>query len=223
MSEPIRVLIVDDHRLVRDGLVAFLREDPDIDCVGEAANGAEALRLARQLRPDLVLMDIGLPDMDGIETTRRLLAEGAQARVLVLSMYKERDHVARSLEAGACGYLHKDVGGPELLRIIKVVHQGGRYLGDGVPLPGAEAPRRPEPSAAGPALDALSPREQEVLALIAAGHSNKAIARRLGISVRTVEAHRLRIRGLLNIDSTAGLTRFAIEQGLGVERKPDPG
>ncbi len=221
MSEPIRVLIVDDHRLVRDGLVAFLREDPDIACVGEAADGAEALRLDRQLRPDLVLMDIGLADLDGIETTRRLLAERPDARVLMLSMYKERDHVTRSLEAGACGYVHKDVGGPELLRILKVVHQGGRYLGDGVPLPGAAAPRRAERP--GPGLDALSKREQEVLALIAAGHTNKAVARRLGISVRTVEAHRLHIRGVLNIDSTAGLTRFAIAHGLGVVREPDPG
>ncbi len=206
MSEPIRLLIVDDHPLLRDGIVACLGEDPGVAVIGQAGNGEDALREARRLNPDLVLMDIDMPVMDGIEATRRLRDLLPGVRVLILSMHNHPHQVEQSLAAGACGYVLKNTRGAELLRVIRAVHLGGRYVGDGVQLPGS-APR-------GPAPEALSEREVEVLRLITEGLANKEIARRLGIGVRTVEAHRLSIRNKLGISKAGGLARYAMAHGL---------
>jgi len=197
-----RLLIVDDHPLLRDGIAARLREEPGIEVVGQAGNGREALDQARLLLPDVVLMDIAMPVMDGLEATRCFRVEMPAIRILILSMHDEPKYVARIIEAGAAGYVLKDVAAAELVRAIATVRDGGRYFSAGVSL----SPARPSVT--------LSNRESEVLTLIAQGQCNKEIARKLGLSVRTVETHRQNLRAKLDIPTTAGLTQYAIAQGL---------
>lgn len=201
MTEPIRLLIVDDHPLVIDGLIARLQSDPEITVVGQAGNGQEALGEARRLCPDVVLMDIKMPVMDGIEATRRLLAELPQTQVLILSSYNEHFLVEQSQAAGACGYVLKNARAEELRRVIVLVHNGGRYFSKGVIV---DPPRTHQ----------LTPREIEVLCCVVNGKTNKQIARLLTITVRTVEQHRENIRNKIGLNHVADWCRFAIEQGL---------
>ncbi len=203
-STPIRLMLVDDHQLVRDGLRARLGDVPEISIVGEAGNGQDALSLAATLQPNLILVDVRLPDMSGIELTSRLVDVAPDSRIMILSMYDNREYVLSAVRAGACGYVLKDAPSGEIIAAIKAVVAGGSYFSAAV----ATAMIGSNNS---PAL--LTDREREVLILLAQGANNKQIATKLDVSVRTIEAHRLSLRRKLNIDTPAGLTRYAIEQG----------
>ncbi|MCP5268327.1 MAG: response regulator transcription factor [Zoogloeaceae bacterium] len=203
-STPIRVLLVDDHQLVRDGLHSRLGETDGIEVVGEAATGAEALRLAAELNPDLVLLDIGLPDINGLEVAEKLGEVAPHARALMLSMYDNREYVISALRAGASGYVLKDATSKEIIAAIRAVAAGGSYCSSS--LTSALASGGSEPLQ-------LTEREREVLILVAQGNSNKRIAQQLDVSVRTVETHRLNLRRKLGIETPAGLIRYALQQG----------
>ncbi len=212
MSGKIRVLIADDHAIVREGARHLLSQEPDIEVVGEAANGAQALELARKFVPDIVLMDISMPGMNGLEATRALKAAQPQTNVLVLTMQEGEDYFFRLLNAGASGYVLKGAGSVELLSAIRAVHQGGVYLnpmmtrkvlGDFL--------KRAEQSES---VDPLTPREREVLKLIAAGKTNREIADELVLSLNTVQTHRLHLMEKLNLHNRAELVKYAIRRGL---------
>jgi DNA-binding NarL/FixJ family response regulator len=204
ISAPIRLMLVDDHQLVRDGLRARLGDVPEICIVGEAGNGLDALALAEKLRPNLILVDVRLPDMSGIELTSRLVDVAPDTRIMILSMYDNREYVLSAVRAGACGYVLKDAPSGEIIAAIKAVVAGGSYFSAAVAMAMIGTNNTPV---------LLTDREREVLILLAQGAINKQIAIKLDVSVRTIEAHRLSLRRKLNIDTPAGLTRYAIEQG----------
>ena len=206
----IRVLLVDDHTIVRQGLKLILSAHPDVKVVGEAANGREAIALAEQLRPDLVLMDVAMPELNGIEATRRMVEANSRVRVLVLSMHKEAVYVREILRAGARGYILKDAIDTELLNAVRSVSRGDGYISPGV---SGALLNDYHQSTANP-IDLLSSREREVLQLIAEGKTNKEVATRLNLSVYTVDSHRGKIMEKLNLHSTGELVRFAMKHGL---------
>ena len=199
---PIRILLVDDHPLVRDGLRGRLSLGEGLETGGEAGNAAEALVRLAETRPDLVLMDVGMKDVNGIELTRRLLERAPALRVLMFSMYDNPEYVQRALQAGACGYVLKDAPAGEILAAIDAVAAGGTFLSPGVSrrLFRNQAPR-----------PLLSARESEILAALGRGASSKQIAGDLGLSVRTVETHRQNIKRKLEIDGQAELIKYAVE------------
>lgn len=209
----IRILLVDDHPIVLDGIKSHLAAQPEFEVVGEATNGQEGVRKARQLKPDLVLLDISMPHMSGLEAVSLLRRQVPEARVAVLTMHNNKEYIAQVVRLGARGYMLKDTSPTELVQAIKLIHGGGVYfspkvskaLVDEVVAQGA---------APVPTTPALSDREREVLVLIANGNSNKEIAHRLGIGVRTTETHRERVMRKLDIHSVAGLTKYAIARGM---------
>ncbi|MDI5979153.1 response regulator [Amycolatopsis magusensis] len=205
----IRLLIVDDHPVVRDGLSSMFSRDPECEVVGEAADGAEAVRLAGRLRPDVVLMDLRMPGMDGVRATRELAGLGT--RVLVLTTYDTDSHVLPAIEAGATGYLLKDAPGDELLRAVRATARGEAVL---APSAAALLMNRVRSSAAGP----LSPRELEVLQLVAAGATNREAAAKLFITEATVKSHLLNIYGKLDVGDRAAAVSEAFNRGLLVPR-----
>ena len=200
----IRVLLVDDHQLVRDGLRSRLGETPGITVVGEAGTGQEALRLAAQLNPDLVLLDIGLPDISGLEVAEQLPEAAPNARALMLSMYDNREYVISAIRVGAAGYVLKDASSKEIIAAIRAVAAGGSYYSGQITATLATGGSEPP---------LLTEREREILILVAQGNSNKRIAQQLDVSVRTVETHRLNLRKKLGIETPAGLIRYALQQG----------
>ncbi|NMG30912.1 response regulator [Aromatoleum evansii] len=200
----IRLLLVDDHQLVRDGLRARLGDIPEIDIVGEAANGEQALAAAETLRPDLALVDVGLPDINGIELTTALAQRRPELRVLILSMYDSQGYVMSAMRAGARGYVLKDAPSVEIIAAIRAVAAGGAYFSGAL----TTALSTQADDAA-----ALTEREREVLILVAQGDSNKRIAQKLDVSVRTVETHRLNLRRKLGIETAAGLASYALKRG----------
>ena len=207
----IDVLLVDDHPIVRDGIRALLDPRPHIRVVGEARDGAEALEQVRQLQPSVVIMDVGLPTMNGLEATRALRDECPETRVVVLTVHDNKEYIIQALRCGALGYLVKNSPSDDLVRAIETVHGGELYY------PGRLAAQAMRELAergadAGPA--ELSPRERQVVALLAEGHSNREIADRLNLGVRTVETHRERLSLKLEIHSVAELTKYAIAHGL---------
>jgi len=213
MTTKVRLLLCDDHRLFRAGIKAVLREQPGLDVVGEAEDGRAALEQVARLHPDVVLMDIEMPRLDGFEATRRITRAHRGVRVLILTMYAEERLVARCLEAGASGYVLKDVPVSELAYAIEAVARGERYLSPGAidKVIGARGlPLDPSRTR----FDLLTGREREVLAGIAKGLTNKEIASELGISHRTVETHRESLMKKLGIRTVAGLTKFSLEAGL---------
>lgn len=201
----IRLALVDDHPLVRDGLRARLDAVPFIEVVGEAGSGAEALTLADAVRPDLMLVDIGMKDMNGIQLTAELRTRHPGLVVVILSMYDNAEYVTSAIRAGARGYVLKDAPSHEILAAIEAAMAGGSYYSSAV-IPALLAPAATEN-------DPLTEREREVLLLLAKGLSNKAIANMLSISVRTAETHRLSIRRKLGIETAAGLVKYAMEKG----------
>ncbi|WP_020682183.1 response regulator [Marinobacterium rhizophilum] len=214
---PIRVLLADDHPLVLEGISSRLETEPHLEVVGLAHNGLQALELAERLQPDVVMMDVSMPVMNGLEATQAFHSRFPAVRVLILSMHDNREYILQLIRAGASGYILKDVSSDELIKAIEMVHQGGTYFSASASqsLFSLDAPQGPaELGATGADAQSLTPREETVLRLLAEGGSNKDIARKLGISVRTVETHRQNIKTKLNIQTAAGLTRFAIEQGL---------
>ena len=208
----IKVLIVDDHPVVRKGLLSCLAGKENLKIVGEAANGTEAVRLVKELAPDIVLMDMSMPEMDGLAVTEALRKAASQTKVLILSMQSNRDAVLRIIKAGARGYVLKDAPTDELVLAIETVHAGEAYFSK----PVAQIALNQYVSDADDTkpVAKLSERERQVLALIAEGKSNKEIASHLGIGVRTIETHRERIMRKLNVHSIAGLTKFAIANGI---------
>lgn len=216
---PIRVMVVDDHGIVREGLRQVLQADGAFDVVGEAANGAEALAIAARERPDVILLDITMPGDSGLVVAQQLRQQVPESKVLILSVHDDAEYVMESVRAGAHGYLRKDTTPADLRSAIRAVHSGDAWFSPAVAkrlteMIRSEAAPSATPSAAAPSLDVLTNREREILSLIARGLLNKEIGAQLGISVRTVEAHRDSVVRKLGIRSAAGLTRFAMEQGL---------
>jgi len=210
----IRILLADDHMIVREGMRSLLEKENDMEVVAVADNGRMALQLARELRPDVVVMDIAMPEMNGIEATRRLLGEKPGIRVLILSMHSARRFVVESLAAGAKGYLLKDCASEELVRGIRTVAADETYLSPKVADIIVRDYMKRLPESQKPDLAILSSREGEVLQLIAEGLNTKEIAFTLGVSAKTVETHRQQIMKKLNLYSIAELTRYAIREGL---------
>ena len=198
----VRLLIVDDHPMVRDGLRARLAAAPHIEVVAEAGSAGEAIERAAVCRPNLVLMDVGMKGITGIELTTMLLERDPALKVLMFSMYDNPEYVQQALQAGAQGYVLKDAPAAEVLMAIDAVVRGGTYLSTGVSkrLFRGQAPR-----------PMLSPRESEILSALGRGESSKQIAKALGLSVRTVEAHRQNIKRKLEIDGQAELIKYAVE------------
>lgn len=206
---PTRVLIVDDHELFRDGLKSLLGSR-GIDVVGEAPDGRQGLRLARRLEPDVAILDIGLPGLNGLDTLARLGRECPKARGIVLTMHAEDAYVIEALRAGARGYVLKSQAFADLAGAIGTVMEGSVYLSPGI----SSALVRASVGGAEPAAEPLSPREREVLQLVAEGRTNKEIGHLLSISVKTVETHRGAIMRKLDLHDTASLVRYAIRRGL---------
>jgi DNA-binding NarL/FixJ family response regulator len=214
----ITVLLVDDHKIVRQGLKALLSQEEDIEVVGEAANGREAVTIASKVMPNIVVMDVVMPLLNGLEGTRQLLKSVPTAKVLVLSSYSDDDYVQQLTEVGASGYLTKQTASDDLVLAIREVQKGNAFFSPAIAkrlrdrcrqafVDGQPLKRNVE----------LTSREAEVLQLIAEGLPNKQIASELGISIKTVEKHRQQVMNKLNIHDVAGLTRYAMSKGM-VER-----
>jgi DNA-binding NarL/FixJ family response regulator len=210
-TDRIRLLIVDDHPVVRDGLRGILEGSPDFEVVGEAGNGAEAVTRARALRPDVVLMDLRMPDVDGVTAIKRLAELGVHARVLVLTTYDTDGDVVPAIEAGATGYLLKDSPRGELLRAVRAAARGEAVLSPSVATRLLGQVRGPVRA---PAREPLSARELDVLALIARGNSNRDTAARLFISEATVKTHLLHIYAKLSVNDRAAAVAAGFERGL---------
>jgi DNA-binding NarL/FixJ family response regulator len=210
-----RVVLVDDHALVRTGMCLLLGTMPGISVVGEAADGEQALRLIEELRPDCVLMDLAMPGMSGLEAVRLATERSPATRILVVSMHADEAYVQQALAAGAAGYLLKGADKSELEHALRVVAQGETYLTPAISRAIVDAlAKGSEPAGPPSPLDLLTPRQREVLSLVAEGYSTKKVAARLGLSVKTVEAHRGAIMDRLGIHDLAGLVRFAVRAGL---------
>ena len=210
---PIRVLLADDHTLVRAGIRGLLQGLEGVEVVGEAGDGQEAVHLAESLRPDVVLLDVGMPGLNGLEVAGRIGAFDASIRVLILSMHSSEEYVLRALRAGCAGYLLKASAVSELEVAVRAVARGETYLSPAVSKRVVDDYVSRTGGAADP-LDALTPRQREVLQLAAEGFSSKEIAQRLGVSYRTVEAHRAQLMERLGVHDLAGLVRFAVRVGL---------
>jgi DNA-binding NarL/FixJ family response regulator len=205
-----RILLADDHAVVRQGFKMLLSAQPDMEIVGEAANGREAVESAESLRPDVVVMDVAMPELNGIEATRRLAASAPHTRVIALSMHKDSVYVREILRAGARGYLLKDSGAEDLVSAIRAVAKGESYLSPAVSNAVLDDYRRHVTNP----IDLLTSREREVLQMLAEGKTNKEIAGVLNLSVYTVDAHRGRIMEKLNLHSINDLVRFAVRNGI---------
>ena len=210
----IRVLLVDDHQMMRDGLRSILDLEDDLDVVGEAGNGYEALEMAAALSPDVIVMDIGMKDLNGIDATREIKAESPQAKVVALSTYSDESYVLSMLEAGASGYVLKDAAVEEMRRAIRVVAEGHHYLSPEVAGSVVASHLRGTAGDHASAYSLLGPRERQILQLLAEGHTSSEIARTLHIATSTVESHRRNIMKKLDLHSVAELTKYAIRQGL---------
>jgi DNA-binding NarL/FixJ family response regulator len=207
----LRILVVDDHPIVRSGITSVLATQPDFEVVGEAANGAEAVRAAARLAPDLVLMDLRMPVQDGVEATAEILAARRATRVVVLTTYASDGEVLRAIEAGAVGYLLKDVPHDELFRALRAVARGERYL---APVVTERLMARWQPTRGGAPRATLTDRELDVVRCVARGDGNKEIAAALGIAEPTVKAHLVHIFEKLGVDNRTAAARAARERGL---------
>ena len=210
----VRIILAEDHRITREGLVNLLKERPDMEVVGEAENGREAVKLAKELSPDLVIMDVTMPDLNGIDATRIITSGSNNTKVIALSMYSDKQFVQGMIQAGASGYLLKDCAFEELVSAIQAVIQGDTYLSPGIAGIVVQDYLTKLTTDRSSADTVLTNREREVLQLIAEGNSTKEIAARLTVSVKTVETHRRQIMEKLGIFSIAELTKYAIREGL---------
>jgi two-component system response regulator NreC len=210
----IRILLADDHKIMRDGLRTLLAQQADMQVVAEADNGRTAVSLARELEPDVIIMDIGMPEMNGIEAARQIKHHRPSARVIALSMHSDRRFVAGMLGAEASGYLLKDCAFEELAHAIHTVMSGQVYVSPGIAKTVLEDYARALAGRDGMEGPPLSPREREVLQLLAEGKSTKQIAHALSLSVKTVETHRAQVMSKLGLHSVAELTKYAIREGL---------
>jgi DNA-binding NarL/FixJ family response regulator len=210
----IKILIADDHKIMRSGLRSLLDQEADMEVVAEAENGRMTLELFRELSPDVVIMDITMPDLNGIEACRQLLAEAPEAKVVALSMHSDEQFVVEMLEAGASGYLLKDCALAELCIAIRAVVANQNYLSPGIASIVVKEYLHELSRAEAPVSSVLTSREREVLQLVAEGNTSKKIAARLHVSTKTVEAHRRQIMDKLHLHSVAELTKYAIRKGI---------
>lgn len=214
--EKIKVLLADDHTVVRQGLRVLLEAEPDIAVVGEASNGREAVQMARKLLPDVVVMDIAMPSLNGLEATRQIAKEVPTAKLLVLSSYNDDEYVHQVTGAGATGYLLKQTAATDLIKAVREARRGNAFFSPVISKRLVERYR--EAVLSGTPVkkqnEMLTSREAEVLQLIAEGRANKQIAAELCISIKTVEKHRQQVMNKLNIHDIAGLTRYAISKGV---------
>ena len=210
----IQIILAEDHKITREGLVSMLEDQPDMEVVGEAGNGREAIRLAQELSPDLVIMDVTMPDLNGIDATRVITSTPKNTKVIALSMYSDKQFVQGMMQAGASGYLLKDCAFDELVHAIRAVFKGDTYLSPGIAGIVVEDYVSKLSRSASSASSVLTRREREVLQLISEGKSTKHIATKLAISVKTVETHRRQMMGKIGIRTVAGLTKYAIREGL---------
>ncbi|MGR5177745.1 response regulator [Vibrio parahaemolyticus] len=210
MDEKIRVVIVDDHQVVLEGFMARLEREPEIEVVATASNGVEAIEVVKTTLPDVVLMDVSMPIMNGIESTQVLKEELPDVRVLMLTMHDNREYIMKVMQAGAVGYMLKEISAEKMVQAIKTVHQGSTYFCESVTQTLFSQDITPVAAKANP----LSRREESVLKLVAQGCSSKKIAQMLDISYRTVETHRQNIKHKLDLHSTAELAKYALENGL---------
>ena len=207
----IRVLLADDHVMMRDGLKALLTASLGISVVAEVGNGRDAVRRAAELRPDVAILDISMPELNGIEAARMLRTGCPGTRVVILSMHSSSEHVFRAFEAGAAGYLLKDSAGSEVLAAVRTVHAGRRYLSGAIAA--LEGSLQRAAGQAGP-LDSLSARERQVLQLVVEGHSSAEIARRVHLSPKSVDTYRSRLMRKLGVGDVPALVKFAIQHGI---------
>ncbi|RME51603.1 MAG: DNA-binding response regulator [Caldilineae bacterium] len=212
--KPLRILLVDDHEVVRLGLTTLLEDIPGLQIAGEAGSGAEALRLCRQLDPDLVILDIRLPDQSGLEVCRRITGQHPRTQVIILTSYLNEDFIAEAVLAGAAGYVRKQVGNQELLRAIEAVRRGEALLDPQVTVQMLQRLRRAEKLAEAGAFRALSRREKEVLLLVSQGKSNQEIARTLTLSEKTVRNHITNLLNKLGLNNRVELATYAVKHHL---------
>ena len=210
----IKILLADDHELFRKGLRALIEEQDDLQVVGEATNGLEAIRLAQKLTPDVVLMDLSMPDLNGVDATRQILQANAKVKVIALSMHTDSRAVDRILRAGALGYLLKEAALAELTQAIHAIMKGGTYLSPMIAREVVDKLRKTPPAGPRSLLQTLSVREREVLQLLAEGGTTKEIAAKLFVSPKTVETHRHQVMEKLKLQSIADLTKYAVREGL---------
>jgi DNA-binding NarL/FixJ family response regulator len=209
--EKVRVLLADDHTILRDGIRALLEDEPDMIVVGEAEDGRTAVKLACQLKPDVVLMDIAMPLLNGLEATRQIKHDCPQVKVLILTMHENEEYIRQVLASGAMGYILKDAAAHELLDAIHAVHRGEAVLSPAITRLVIENYLRWGDLQLD-STNGLSPREREVLQLIAEGYSNKQIAEILSISIKTVQAHRMNLMAKLDLHDRADLIKYAIQR-----------
>jgi two-component system, NarL family, response regulator NreC len=210
MKRRIRILLADDHRMVRQGFKLILQGQEDFEVIGEAGNGREVLEQAKALQPDVVVMDVAMPELNGIEATRRLHGVAPYARVLALSVHRDGVYVREIVRAGADGYILKESADTELISAVRAVAEGNSYLSPEIAGAVLKEYRR---QSADP-LDTLTPREREILQLLAEGATNKNIATHLGLSVYTIDGHRTKIMEKLALHSIGELVRFAVRHGI---------
>ena len=215
MAEKIRVLLADDHRMMREGIRALLEREEDILVVGEAGDGREAVKLAIRLQPDVVVMDVSMPRLNGIEATRQIRRDCPDVRVLILTVHESEDDVAQLLVAGASGYIIKRAGGDELVSAIRAVRQGEAFLHPSIAkVVIQDYVRRLEEGERLGAHDVLTNREIEILQLIAEGYTSREIADLLHLSIKTVQNHRTKIMNKLDLHDRGELIKYAIQQGI---------
>ncbi len=210
----IKIILAEDHKITREGLVNMLKGQPGMEVVGEAGNGREAIRLTRELTPDLVIMDVTMPSLNGIDATRIITSSPKNVRVIALSMYSDKQFVQGMMQAGASGYLLKDCAFSELVAAVRAVFKGDTYLSPGIAGIVVEDYVSKLSKSSSSASGILTKREREVLQLISEGVSTKHIAATLAISIKTVETHRRQMMGKIGIRTVAGLTKYAIREGL---------
>lgn len=208
------IVLADDHRIMREGLAAMLRQEADFDIVGQADDGAALVRLVRKLQPDVVITDVSMPGLNGIEAIRRIMEEAPGVRVLCLSVHTEKRLVTAVMDAGAAGYVLKDCLYEELIRAVRAVVAQQVYISPGIAGVLMQAYRERQATSQKSAFSQLTGRELEVVQLIAEGYSTKAIAERMHVSAKTVGTHREHILQKLQLNGTADLTRYAIQEGI---------
>ena len=210
----IKIMVVDEHKIVREGLTSLIDKQPNMETIGEATDGREALEIANKLSPDLILMDVTMPNLNGIEATRKIKSKKPNIEIIALSLHSDRRYVLGMIDAGASGYLLKECAFDELVRAINTVMEGKKYLSPEISNILVDEYVRKDTQDKAIIYSKLTPREREILQQIAEGKSTKEIAKNLSISIKTVETHRQHIKRKLKATSIAELTKIAIREGL---------